>query len=357
MTADAGGNLLAGIRDGQWLDRQDFPPLRYAVPGIVPEGLTVLAGAPKVGKSWLVLDWLLAVAAGDGVALGGIQLAGRQHVLYLALEDGDRRMQARCRKLLANEYRSDDPIPERFQYLTAVYPGQLQATIAAWLEIYQSGLVVVDTLGRALPPAMNGETPYSRDYRIMSDLKAVADHWPGSSLLMNHHDRKALSADFVESVSGTNGISGGADTVLVLTRDRNESDGLLQVTGRDVSEGAYALTFDSGIWTLEGRSLEAAAKAAVTRQAESGLGDRSRDIIEAVSRHTEPVSPAEVARETGIDHDTAGRYLRRLADKGRLQKPGYGLYSPLSAVSECPEADPGNRTPGHVGHGPGEAGR
>jgi hypothetical protein len=345
------GDLLGGIRDGQWLDRQDFPPLRYAVPGIVPEGLTVLAGAPKVGKSWLVLDMLLAVAADNGRALGGIELDAGRHVLYLALEDGDRRMQDRCRTLLANQWRPDDPIPPRFQYLTAVYPGQLQATIAAWLGVYQSGLVVADTLGKALPDARNGETPYSRDYRIMSELKAIADAWPGCSLLMNHHDRKALSADFVESVSGTNGVAGGADTVLVLTRDRNQADGLLQVTGRDVSEGAYALTFDAGIWTLDGGSLDAAAKAAVTRRAESGLGDRSRDIIEAVARHGDPVAPADIAAELDIGNDTAGQYLRRLARSGRLQKDGRGLYSPVSEVSERPKAD---RTPGRFGHTPGE---
>jgi len=252
-------NLLEGIRDGEWLSWQEFPPLRYAVPGIVPEGLTVLAGAPKVGKSWLVLDWLLAVAADHGVALGGIPVPGARDVLYMALEDGDRRMQHRCRTLLANDYRPADPIPPRFQYLTAVPPNLLMATIAAWLEVYQSGLVVVDTLGRALPPAASGEAPYSRDYRIMSELKAIADAWPGCSLLMNHHDRKAVAPDFVDSVSGTNGIAGGADTVLALTRDRNEEDGLLQVTGRDVSEGAYALKFAAGIWRLEGGSLETAA--------------------------------------------------------------------------------------------------
>jgi hypothetical protein len=335
--------LLGAVRTGSWLDAQDFPPLNYAVPGIVPEGLTVLAGAPKVGKSWIVLDWLLAVAAGDGRALGGIELDAPRDVLYMALEDGDRRMQARCRKLLANEYRRDDPIPPRFQYLTTVYPGQLKATIAAWLEVYESGLVVVDTLGRALPPAFSGEAPYSRDYRIMSELKAIADAWPGCSLLMSHHDRKAIAADFVESVSGTNGIAGGADTVLVLTRDRNQPDGLLQITGRDVSEGAYALTFDAGIWTLDGGSLETAAKAAATRRATSGLADRSRDIIEVLTSSELPMTPADVAAELDIDNDTAGKYLRRLAGAGRLQKVGRGIYTPVSEASERPNVSDNGR--------------
>jgi hypothetical protein len=262
----------------------------------------------------------------------------------MALEDGDRRMQDRCRRLLANTWRPDDPIPPRFQYLTTVTPGKLIATIAAWLDVYQSGLVVVDTLGKALPPAYSGETPYSRDYRVMSDLKAVADAWPGCSLLMSHHDSKAVVTDFVDSVSGTNGIAGGADTVLVLTRDRNQPAGLLQVTGRDVSEGAYALTFDAGAWTLAGGSLESAAKAAAALRAEIGLGGRSREIIEAVTRRDAPVSPADVAGELGMDGDAAGKYLRRLADAGRLGKAGRGLYTPLAEVSERPNGDGEIRT-------------
>jgi hypothetical protein len=337
-------SLLAGIRDGQWLGRQEFTPLRYAVPGIVPEGLTVLAGAPKVGKSWIVLDWLLAYAAPDGVALGGISVPGERDCLYMALEDGDRRMQDRCRRLLANEWRPADPIPSRFQYLITVDPGMLIPTIAAWLDIYQAGLVVVDTLGKALPPALSGETPSGRDYRVMSELKAVADKWPGCSLLMSHHDRKAVVSDFVDSVSGTNGIAGGADTVLVLTRDRNQSAGLLQVTGRDVFEGAYALTFTAGARTLDGGSLESAAKAAETRRAEIGLGDRSREIVEMVCASNVPLSPADVAIEFGMAGDTAGKYLRRLADAGRLARLSRGLYAPLSEVSERPNAEADIRT-------------
>ena len=258
MTSDA-GSLLDGMRDGTWLDRQDFPPLRYHVDGILPEGLTVLAGAPKVGKSWFVLGCALAVASG-GTALGRIWCAPR-HVCYLALEDGDRRMQDRCRKLLGGPYRPPGAIPGEFTYMTRIVPGQIIPTLAEYLETYGDlkPLVIVDTLGRVLPPAYQGETPYSRDYRIMSQLKDLADSAPGAALLLCHHDRKAVTADFVDSVSGTNGIACGAHTVLLLTRGRGESGGLLQVTGRDVAEGAYAVEFDWGAWTLDGADLHQAA--------------------------------------------------------------------------------------------------
>ena len=321
------------MRDGIWLGKQEFPPLAYHVDGIIPEGLTVLAGAPKVGKSWFVLQNALAVASG-GAALGKIRCQQR-HVFYLALEDGHRRMQDRCRTLLRNDWRPDDPIPGEFTYMTRIVPGQIIATIGEYLETYGMlrPLVIVDTLGRALPPAFQGETPYSRDYRIMTQLKDLADSAPGAALLLCHHDRKAVTDDFVDSVSGTNGIAGGADTVLVLTRGRGESGGLLQVTGRDVSEGAYAVDFDWGTWTLDGDNLSQAAEAASTRRASSGLDERSAGIVTYVTGQDGPVRPGDVAQALKLDGDTAGRYLRRLADTGRLSQ---GRPRPLCPCPKCP---------------------
>ena len=327
--------LLTGKRDGAWLGVQEFAPLRYHIPGIIAEGVTVLAGAPKVGKSWLVLACGLAVA-GPGAALGKLWCAESRPVFYLALEDGDRRMQERCRILLDGKYRprGSAEIPAAFTYLTRVRPGAIVATIGEYLDA--SGklepLVIIDTLGRVLPPADYGETAYGRDYRIMTELKDLADAWPGTSLLISHHDRKAESPDFVEQVSGTNGIAGGADTVIVLTRPRGESSGLLHVTGRDVTEDSYAVSFDGGAWTLDGDGLAEAAGTARARRATAGLSERSVEIIAYVIGRGEPVSPAEVAKALGLDGDQAGKYLRRAAETGRLAKAERGLYGPRRSV-------------------------
>jgi len=330
---EAARGLLDGMRDGTWLDKQDFPPLRYHVPEVIPEGLTVLAGAPKVGKSWFVLGCALAAAAG-GRALGRIR-CDQRHVFYLALEDGDRRMQDRCRALLGNTYRPRDRIPGEFTYVLEVLPGQIIATIAEYLRVYGDlrPLLIVDTLGRCLPPARNGETAYGRDYRVMSELKTLAAGSPGCALVVCHHDRKADTGDFVDAVSGTNGIAGAADTVLVLARPRGEPAGLLHVTGRDVPEASYAVSLQGvGRWTLDGANLAEAEEAARARVLTAGLADRSADIAGYVTEHGEPVTPAEVAAALGLDNDAAGKYLRRLAAAGRVRKAGRGLYAPHTPV-------------------------
>lgn len=327
-TGEVGGaELLARVRNGSWLDAQQFPPLGYHLPGIVPEGSTLLVGPPKIGKSWFVLALGLAAAAG-GRALG--QPVDPRPVLYLALEDGDRRLQERCRMLLA-----DDPIPEAFEYVTVVDPGRVLATISAWLELQlpPPPLVILDTLGRVMPPALMGESSYQRDYRIGAAIKRLADDHPGAGVVVNHHDRKAAADDFVEKVSGSNGLAGSADTIIVLARPRHEAAALLQVTGRDVPEGEYALTFDgpTGLWALDGADLATAAKNARLRRVTAGVGDRMADVIEFVGDNP-GVGPAAVAAEVGLDAKTAQVYLARAVTAGRLQRNGRGSYSPVGSV-------------------------
>jgi hypothetical protein len=322
--------LLATLRDGAWLNSQVFPPLAYAVPGLIPEGSVLLVGAPKIGKSWLALS--IALAAADGGKALGLDVPKRP-VLFAALEDGDRRLQDRCRRLLA-----DDPIPPEFQYLTRVEPGRIADTIAAWVQFQAEPLVVLDTLGKVLPPALQNETTYQRDYRVGSALKRIVDNSPGATLLVNHHQRKAGAEDFVDAVSGTAGLAGAADTVIVLSRNRQEAAGLLKVTGRDVAEGEYAVTFkDGAVWELDGHDLatarEKAQKVRATTRATAGAGDRMLDVVLYAYTHPDGVRRGDVAEALHMDPKAATVYLARAADSGRLQRAERGLYTPVISVT------------------------
>ena len=324
--------LLAALRNGAWLDAQVFPPLAYAVPGLVPEGSVLLVGAPKIGKSWLVLAVALAVAEG-GRALG-IEVPKRP-VLYLALEDGHRRLQDRCRRLLVGE-----KIPPEFQYLTMIEPNRVGDTIAAWIHWHQEPppLIILDTLGKVLPPALNNETTYQRDYRVGTALKRIVDSSPGATLLVNHHDRKANADDFVDAVSGTHGLAGAADTIIVLARNRQEAAGLVKVTGRDVAEGEYAVTFkDGAVWELDGHDLETAREKAqkvrATTRANAAAGDRMLDVVLYAYEHPEGVRRGDVAKALKLEPNVVGVYLARAVDTGRLQRAERGLYTPVTSVT------------------------
>jgi AAA domain len=305
---------------------------------VIPEGSVLLVGPPKIGKSWLVLAVSLAAATGGRVL--GLPVAKRP-VLYLALEDGDRRIQDRCRKLLAG-----GPIPPALEYLTRVEPDRIVETIASWLgrRDQAAPLVVLDTLGKVLPPALLGESSYQRDYRIGTTLKRLADERPGMTLLVNHHDRKAGAEDFIDSVSGTHGLAGAADTVIVLTRSRQAADGRLKVTGRDVPEGEYSVRFvDGSTWTLDGADLAAAARRARQARLTAGIGDRAAEIIAFVAASPPSVTAARVEQKFGRG---ARQYLKRLADTGRLRRLRRGVYasvtSDTSLLPQASEPAPGD---------------
>jgi hypothetical protein len=324
------GRLLASLRDGAWLDAQVFPPLAYAVPEIVPEGAVLLAAAPKAGKSWLALAVALAAASG-GKALG-LDVPQRP-VLYAALEDGDRRLQDRCRRLLGTE-----AIPPEFQYLTRLEPGRAADTIAAWTQFRDEPLIILDTLGKVMPPALPGESNYQRDYRIGSAMKRIVDDSPGMTLLVIHHDRKADAADWIDSINATHRLAGAMDTIIVISRDRNETSGLLKVTGRDVAEGEYAVRFkDGAVWELDGPDLaaarEKAQKVRATTRATAGAGDRMLDVVLYAYAHPEGVRRGDVAKTLHMEPKAATVYLTRAVDAGRLQRAERGLYTPVISVT------------------------
>jgi hypothetical protein len=314
--------LLTGYRTGDWLDGQRFKPLHYAIPHLVPEGLTLVAGPPKAGKSVLLLKaGIEAARAGE---MFGLSIDGHD-VFYLALEDSDRRMQSRCRELL-----DGDPIPPGFGYQLAIKPGKLIDTVAAWLYDHDQGIVLIDTLGRALERPKAGETQYDRDYRIVVTLKAIADASPGSAVVVSHHSRKANADDWLDTVSGTNAIAGGCDTIIVLNRQRSAQDGMLRITGRDVEESEYAILLERPLgWHLDGDDLlEAASKANENRRDGRTTVD-VQAVLEFVNGNLDGVDRAQVAEAVGITPDHASITLKRQWERGNIRKIRRGVYGPV----------------------------
>jgi hypothetical protein len=326
------------MRNGAWLDAQQFPGLDWTVPGIISEGFGLLVAPPKAGKSWLVSGIGLASAAG-GIALGWLRVDQRP-VLYLALEDGHRRLQDRFRKITCGQ-----PISEGINVIVRAQSHEVIPMITEFLaRQHRPALVILDTLGKIKPPKQSYEDSYQADYRIGSRLKDAVDTSKGSTLLVVHHTRKAESADFVDAVSGTQGIAGSADFVLVLSRKRHDDEAVLSVTGCDIPEADYALKSDDGLWCLDGVSLPDAAETAEKRRLSDTRSDKSMRIFSAVASSPYPMSPAEVSETLGLDNDTVGRYLRRLAQDGYIKRTKRGQYQTVSEVSERPK-QPDSDTP------------
>ncbi len=313
-----------------------FPPPRWAVPGLVAEGLTLLVGAPKVGKSWAALNLAVACATG-GKAFGRIDVEAGD-VLYLALEDTPRRLQSRLRKVLAGF-----PAPERLTISTTCEPLARGGSerISGWLETHPgTRLVIVDVFARVRGRSSQQVSAYEADYGPLAQLKAVADRF-GVAILVLHHTRKAGAEDFMDEVSGTQGLNGAADATLVLKRSRGQADATLQVSGRDIEESAYALSFaaDLGAWQLLDGPVE-----------DYTLGD-TRTRVLAYVRATGGATPKQVAESLGIDHATAKQTCYRMSRDGQLDTDGRGLYLPLSPVTPVtlsPKIAAGDTPPEHL---------
>lgn len=176
-----------------------MPPTRFIIDQLLPQGLHILAGATKIGKSWLALALCLCVAKGEALWSFAAQKCG---VLYLCLEDSYQRI--RCRLLDLTE---DAPDTLYFSVMSAQLHNGLEQQIEQFLSEHpDTGLVVIDTLQRVRGSGDNGN-PYANDYRDIGTLKALADKHRIAILLI-HHVRKLRSDDPMDMISGTNGISG-----------------------------------------------------------------------------------------------------------------------------------------------------
>lgn len=295
-----------------------FVPPTWAVPGLLPEGLSVLVGPPKIGKSWLALNIAVAVARGHRV-LGKID-ADAGPVLYLALEDTGVRLQQRVGKVLGG-----GSLPPVLDFWTEVGPSadKVREDIALWMETHPDArLVVVDVFAKVRTPPPPGAQVYQADYDEASRLKAIADRH-GVPLLLVHHTRKQEAQDFVDGVSGSRGITGAADTILSLTRGREQADGALKITGRDVEEQTRALMWsrDAGTWTL----LDGDAT-------EHLVGDTRRTILRHLRDHPGQ-GPTAIAEATGIKLNTVKQTVGRMKDDHQLTSDRGSYSLPVTPVT------------------------
>ena len=235
---------LGGINAAQLVVKHFAEP-RWAIPGLVPEGLMFLAGRPKGGKSFMVLDWLLAVSRGE-MALGTIQCDSGP-ALYLALEDPERRVKGRMLAQLQGA-----PAPAQFDIFTKWRPADAGGLddLRLWLRAHRGArLVAIDTFAKIRGKRDQSRGVYDDDYKAVSEFKAIADEFSVAMVLL-HHTKKDGSEDAITSVSGTYGLTGSADTIGVLKRQPRESVATFEILGRDVEQQEIAIQFDrdTGQW-------------------------------------------------------------------------------------------------------------
>lgn len=240
------------VVDGASLMTTKFDELRQPVKGLVVEGLTLLCGGSKLGKSWLVLSMCCAVASGK-LFLGKSTEQGE--VLYLALEDSKRRLQKRLEKLGCVV-----PAALKVAVNAPTVDGGLINLLEGWVTSANNPqMIVIDTLAKVRDGSVSSKgNMYQNEYDGMGQLKRFADRNHIALVLVHHLNKQKDASDPYERISGSNALMGAADTTMLLFRERNSNDARLSFVGRDVWGDDILLRMNDGKWSVI--SEEAAAR-------------------------------------------------------------------------------------------------
>lgn len=299
------------------LDRLEIDPPKMIVENLIPSGLSILAGRPKRGKSWMALSLALSVASG-GPALGSEQVH-QGSVLVGALEDSPARMKSRLQRLLG----AGERLPKNL-HLTNQLPrigAGLVEALTSWLDRNDdAALVVLDTFQKIRAPRVRGADPYETDYAALEGLQRLALE-RGIGIVVLHHTRKASqegdSSPF-DTIHGSTAIFGVADAALVLAPSPvGQNNAILHVTARDFSAEDRSMIFDDGLWTIDQENRPEDLKM-------TGECKRVVDLL----RTTGPLFPKEIAEKLSIP-SVEGLHKRLFQMKNRgfiFQEGARGRY-------------------------------
>ena len=238
--------------DGATLMSMPLRPPNFGVDTLLSQGLHILAGSPKVGKSWLAL-WL-AVTVAKGESVWNLPV-NQGTTLYLCLEDSQHRIQNRL-----FEITEDAPSSVHFCTDSHVLGQGLEEQLETFFAEHQDTvLVIIDTL--QMIRGAGYDNTYANDYRDLSVLKKIAAAHDVAILLI-HHLRKEKADDVFNQISGTTAISGAVDSSFTLVEERRGSGrAKLSCIGRDIEYRELELQRNSeNVWELVTDSIKQPGK-------------------------------------------------------------------------------------------------
>lgn len=304
-TPAPGPHKLVGI---QHILTEDYPPLQWVIPDLMPEGLTMLFSAPKVGKSIVALYISLRMALKKGT-VGG-------HVIYLSLDDrSERRMQTRLRDLLQGTEMNESI---DFVFQSEKIGKGLVEQLAMDLEARpDTKLIVIDVYAKVKPEG--GNDIFKSDYDALEPLRTFAEQHHIAILLIHHSRKRKDADDWLNEINGSTGLSAAVDTIWKLDRKRGGYDMRLFTTGRDAEDAVLNLDINDlgAAWVADAEVEENEDKGSVEPKLMNALLSFS------------PERPARndlLATVTGLKLSTVKVTMRRLLRQGKVVQPSRGGY-------------------------------
>lgn len=312
------------------LTKHEYPEPQMLCP-ILPVGVTILGGSPKIGKSWLALEMLLCAVSDGKRALFNQYQMKPVECLYLALEDNKRRIKDRILKLSKPPLNFARHVPPTnklvFECGDSDWPkiGQgCMERLEKHLELHpKCGFIVVDTLQMVRPKPKKGMTAYEMDYEVISVFQQFAIKHNIAILLITHL-RKSFGGreeDPFEQVTGSMGLTGAADCGIVLKKGISSGRAEMYIRGRDVEERTLILEFVDGFWSLLGE----------VDGSGSIFSKYQESILECLLEAGKPLKPSEINRwleqNEGRKDTNIRRTMLKMFERDTVQKDQYGRYS------------------------------
>jgi hypothetical protein len=288
------------------LAKLEFAEVEYLVDGLIPEGLIICGGKPKFGKSLFATQ--LAVHVSNGLPIGDRAVA-QGDVLYLALEDNQRRLKDRLLRM------SQDASLDRIELATEAcrLGDEFIESVKEWHDRVETPkLLIVDTYASVRPKTGQTTDDYASEYGVLQTFLKLVNELQ-ISIMVVHHQKKGQTDDRFDSFLGSTGITAAADTLMLLTG--SNVGPVLIGKGRDIEEFELALKRNSETlcWDIIG-DADAARKS-----------DSASKILDVLS--IAPLSPKEIADRSGLAPDNVRQRLPTLVKNGDVVKLERGLYA------------------------------
>ena len=286
----------------------EFPEPNWAIPGLIPEGLDILGGRPKIGKSWLLMQ--IANAIGTGGRFFGEKVT-QGNVLYIAFEDSPRRLKDRAIK---QGIPRDAAIDWRFEWRALQGPGI--GDLLVEIQRHKLRAVIIDTMTRGLP-GVDQQKDQKIIQQVYSDMQTIALE-NGITFLTSDHVRKlgGYEHDPIDDIINTTSKTAIADSILALYKGHGKTEATLLGRGRDFEDINLLLQWDglTGCWQSLGNAEEV-----ITSQNDENVFNVVNDLSDLDDPDELP-TVTNINKRLDIHRTSVDRSIKNLIDKGKIIK-------------------------------------
>jgi len=312
MEQDELKNNQKKILSASELIKLNLPKVKWIINDVLPSGLTILAGRPKSGKSFLALDLGITVTSGSNFL--GKYKSNVSNVLYISNEDSYNRLQDRINKIILSKAIDDQSSLENI-YTDTDFPILNDYGLSVLKNIIiekQIDLVIIDTFFKQAYFPKGNKNYYAKEYETTGILQTFARE-TNICMLLVHHTRKGVVDNISDAILGTTGISGSADTIWIV--DKQTGKTILEIEGKDVEPQSLSIEFKDFIWQYKGEYIE------------NFLTPERKEILALIIKTGRPMQTSEIANSLGKQSNNISTLLKKMVSEGVIKNVSYGLYS------------------------------